>query len=64
MKENEILELKELLRFAWHNFRYEIPVADSESEFDWCCVCGSEDWNHKDDCKALAWEKRVREILG
>ena len=58
-----IEELKQLLKFALDNLRYEIPYEDPESEYDHCSICGKPDWDHTKDCKAIQWEKRVKEIL-
>jgi hypothetical protein len=63
MKEPTVEELKELLKFALHNLRYELEYGDPEMEYGYCCVCGSRDWEHDPECKALAWEKKVKEIF-
>jgi len=61
-RKSEIDALRAELKWAWANLRYEVDYANLEAEHGYCVVCMRPDYDHAEDCQALAHKNAAEKL--
>lgn len=53
----------DLLKWAYNNMTFTLPVPDPDSEYEFCNICNMPEWMHDGSCAGEQWRRKVEITL-